>query len=178
MSMNNDWIKISDGDKLILIMLCSLFKKLGIDDSVDPSFVEGAIYGGHSWALEYEYPGIFEKEDEHSAVNEVFDILGIWWVIESSRHKFSEEENNRIDEEIYPRSAVFEGFDGNNETEYYAISKFIIDKTDKFEGFKGRDLNSHMEMLHAYRWMLSEIEKVENKYDLNPDDIIKLCKRR
>src|SRR5438270_13959361 len=43
-------IKISDGEKLILIMLCQLFKHLKLKGGeIDPEFVEAVIFGGHYW---------------------------------------------------------------------------------------------------------------------------------
>ena len=52
-------IRLSDGEKLTLIMLCQLFKRLKLEGEIEPEFVEAAIDGGHYWGLEWKYPGIF-----------------------------------------------------------------------------------------------------------------------
>ncbi len=45
-------LRFSDGEKLITLMLCELYKHLKIDGEIDPAFVEAAFYHGHFWSLE------------------------------------------------------------------------------------------------------------------------------
>ena len=57
-------------------MLCDLHKQMNITDGIDSTFVEKAIFGGHYWAMDWEYPGIFHGHiDEPKMVSEVVDIL-------------------------------------------------------------------------------------------------------
>lgn len=45
-------MKLSNSERLILVMLSDLYKKLGVKGAVDPDFVQSAIYSGNPWGLE------------------------------------------------------------------------------------------------------------------------------
>jgi uncharacterized protein len=149
-------MKISDSDKLILHMLCDVHEALRIKNSVDPTFIRAAISGGHGWALEAKYTGIFGQEDSAETKNEVFDILDMWRVIEASYARLSEEEKARIEREAHPfgKDVQFAGFDGNHEGEHLSVARFIIDDMERYKEFKGRNLNS-IHKLEGYRRMLA-----------------------
>ena len=49
---------------------------------------------------------------------------------------------------------VFAGFDGNNESSQLGIARFLIEDMDRFEKFKGRDLNAHHPTEARYRQMV------------------------
>src|SRR5260370_31721904 len=73
---NGSDLKLSDGEKLIILMLCELYEHLKVKREIDPTFVASAIRGGHLWSLDWEYPGIFDgHEDNKTTVHEVIDIL-------------------------------------------------------------------------------------------------------
>ena len=59
---------IDDGQKLIVFMLCELYKGLKTRTELDPTFIENALFGGHYWALRWRYPGVFESypDDEQN----------------------------------------------------------------------------------------------------------------
>jgi uncharacterized protein YfbU (UPF0304 family) len=44
---------------------------------------------------------------------------------------------------IRGKTPKFHGFDGNNETEYMGIARFLVEQLGRFTDFKGRDFNSH-----------------------------------
>ena len=116
-----------------------------------------AISGGHYWALEMSYPGLFAVEpDSPKVVDEVFDVLEMWGQIEWGYSKLGEEDRSRIEAEGGPfgRHVSFPGFDGNNEAEHLGIAHFLVKKLERFTEFKDRDLNSHMPCIDAYRRML------------------------
>jgi hypothetical protein len=48
-------MKLSDGEKLILLMLSEVFEKLKVEGSIDPALVKNAIFHDHPWALKWEY---------------------------------------------------------------------------------------------------------------------------
>jgi len=151
-------VKLGDGDKLILVMLCQLFKQLKLKGEIEPDFVESAIHGGHYWGLEWEYSGIFHgHEDSRAVLTEVVDVLDMWSFLESGFRRLSRGDKDRVATEAEPfgKNVVFHGFDGNNESEHLSIAGFLIDKLNRFAGFKGRDLNAHMPTVEAYRRMLS-----------------------
>ena len=48
-------MKLTNPEKLILIMLSEIYKKLDIQDGIDPKFVESAIYSDNTWGFEWKY---------------------------------------------------------------------------------------------------------------------------
>jgi uncharacterized protein len=150
-------LRFSDGEKLITLMFCELYKHLKIDGEIDPAFVEAAFYGGHFWSLEWKYSGIFDRyEYSKKTVSEVRDMLHMWWFIEQSYDKLSKQDMERVEKEAdrFGEHVVFRGFDGNYEGEHLTVANFLIDKLDQFADFKGRDLNSHMPSIGGYRRMV------------------------
>ena len=147
-------MQLSDGEKLILTMLCEVYQHTGIKGEIDPQFVRETISGGHFWGLKWQYPGIFhDHEDSESTVSEVCDILDMWSFIENGYAELSSEDKLRLEKEELPFK--FPGFDGNNEGEHCEITRFLIDDLDRFQSFKGRDLNSHHPSIDGYRQMYS-----------------------
>lgn len=154
-------VKFSDGEKLTMLMLCEIFKTLKIEGGIETSFVEAALFGGHYWGLEHEYPGIFHgHEDSQETVSEVADILEVWWIIELSYARLSKKDRMRVEEEAEPygKHVEFRGFDGNNESEHMSVARFMLEKQNRFSELKGRNLNSHMPSVEMYRRMLPVFE--------------------
>jgi Uncharacterized conserved protein len=175
-------VRISDGEKLILAMLRDLYKHHKVDGEIDPEFVGETIWGGHYWGLEWKYTGLFHGHvDNPRVVSEVVDVLDMWSFIESGYAKLSKKDKARVEAEAEPfgKHVVFRGFDGNNESEHLSIARFLINDLDRFTSFKGRDLNSHMPMIDAYRRMLVIFEPVRRTLiggELSASQIIELLK--
>ena len=156
-------VKLSDGDKLILIMLCQLFQQLKLKSEIEPEFVEAAIHGGHLWGFEWKYSGIFHgHEDSRAIVTEVVNVLDMWSFLESGFAKLSKKDKERVAAEADPfsKDVTFPGFGGNDEAEYLGVARFLINKLDRFTNFKGRDLDPHMPTVPAYRRMLTIFEPI------------------
>lgn len=177
-------MKITDGEKLILLMLCEIYDKLGVDGEVDPDFIRSAIFSNNIWSIPWKYVGIpFEEQDTPEVVKEVFDVLDMWSMIERSYEHLSEEEKAWVKREAapfgkYPR---FPGFDGNNESEYMGTASFVVNDLDRYEDFKKRDFNSHCPSIDSYRRMLSvfqPIAKTLNFQPLSPQNIVDILKER
>lgn len=159
-------MKMTDGEKLILLMLCELYEKTGIEGEIDPSFVKSALFGNHLWGIPWEYSGIpFEEREIPDSVKLVVDILEMWSFIEFSYQKLSESEKEKLEIETKPfgKEPMFTGFDGNNETEYMSIANFIINHLDRFQEFKGRSMNSHYPSIATYLRMLDVFRPKRNK---------------
>lgn len=143
-------MKITDGEKLIAIMLADLLEASEVDGEVEPKFVREAITSGHLWALKWKYPGIFHgEEDTDEEVSETADILDMCRVVENSIHELNDTERDTIPERD---REVFYGFDGNNEP-HYGIASMFIETMGRWDEFAGRPLNSHMPTLDRYRRM-------------------------
>lgn len=154
-------VNISNGEKLILVMLCDIYERLGIEGDVEPEFIKSAIYRNHAWAIPWAYSGIpFDHEPVPPIVKEVVDILSMWSFIEYSYQGLDEFEKTRLAEDagVFGRDLSFRGFDGNNESEHMSVASFLINDLDRFDEFKGRSMNSNMPLLDAYRRMLPIFE--------------------
>ncbi|MGE0565870.1 MAG: YfbU family protein [Pseudolabrys sp.] len=174
-------IAISDGEKLILSLLSDVHKQLKISNGDgDPDFVLKAICGGHYWGLGWKYHGLLHGDrDNQHVVSEVVDVLDMWSFIESGYDKLSRKDKARIEAEAEPfgRHVRFRGFDGNNETEYMGVARFLIDDLERFSSFKDRELNSHMPSVETYRRMLRVFEPIRRNLvgrELGAPEIIAL----
>lgn len=153
-------IHFSDGEKLIIAMLSDLQKEkskreISVDEVMD------AIYGGHLWALKWEMQGLFHDHvDAPGAVSLVVDTLDMWSFIEEAVESFSAVERKKLVAEVGPtgRDPKFFGFDGNNESEYLGIASHLVNRMDRFQRFKGRDLNSHMPVVARYARMTRQFQ--------------------
>jgi uncharacterized protein len=158
-------IAFSDGEKLITLMLCEIYKHMKLKSEIDPNFVEATIHRGHLWALGWEYSGIFHGDEPDNATRtEVIQILEMWCFIERGYGKLSKKDKVRIETEADPfgKHVSFGGFDGNYEAGHLGIASFLINNLNRFSEFKGRDLNSHCPSLDAYRRMLKVFEPLRH----------------
>jgi uncharacterized protein YfbU (UPF0304 family) len=178
-------VRLSDGDRLVLIMLCELFKHMKVKGGeIDPGFVEAAVFGGHHWGLEWKYSGLFHgHEDAKTVVSEVVNILDMWYFLERGFAELPKQDKDRVAAEAEPfgKNVLFRGFDGNNETEHVGVARFLINELDRFTEFKGRDLNAHMPTLEAYRRMLAVFDPIRATLigrNLDASEIIKILNAR
>jgi uncharacterized protein YfbU (UPF0304 family) len=156
---------LSDGEKLIAVMLSDLIKKLGVEVETNVDLVQKVIYGGHYWALGWEMQGIFHGHaDKQSRVRFVVDVLDMWSFLEEAFEVMSDEDKAWLEKEADPfgKHVQFHGFDGNNESEYLGIARFLVDDLQRFSRFREghRDLNSHSETLERYGRMYRAFEPI------------------
>lgn len=175
--------KIDDGDRLIIMMLRDIQKAMKIKNAeIDPDFVADAIFGGHYWALDWKYSGLFHDHvDSREVVHEVVNILDMWSFLEEGYEALSASEAARVAKEADPFGAhvKFTGFDGNNETEYMSIARVLVEKLDRFTRFKGRDMNSHCPSIDGYARMLMVFEPIRKTLigrKLSTDETISILK--
>ena len=157
-------VRISHGERLTLVMLRDLYKHLEVKGEIDPDFVEAAIGGGHHWGLAWEYEGLFQDDvDREEVVNEVTDVLTMWYLIEASLDCLSDERKRELEQATgrRGRNVKFRGFDGNNEYKHLGIARFLIENLGRFATFKGRDLNSHSPSIGRYRRMLEAFKPMK-----------------
>jgi len=178
-------INVNDGQKLILFMLCELFKSLKLKNvEIDPEFIEDVITGGHYWALDWKYGGIFHDHEDSSAVlSEVVDILDMWRFLERGFSELSKEDKDRVAKEAKPfgDKVKFLGFGGNEEGEYLHIARFLIEKLDRFTEFDSRSLDAHLPTVGTHRRMLAVFGPMRNNLagrELNADEIIAILKEK
>lgn len=84
----------------------------------------------------------------------------------------------KIKHPSFPETKIyFDGFDGNEEGQYYAFCKFILFTLKRFGEFteNGRtDFNSHSNRCQKYRAMVNKWEEMGKPYELSEGDIKKL----
>jgi uncharacterized protein len=156
---------LTDGEKLIAIMMAELIKKLDVDVETNVDLVQKVILGGHYWALGWEMPGIFHgHSDKQSRVRFVVDVLDMWSFMEEAFEAMKKDERTRLAKEAEPfgKNIKFPGFDGNNESEHLSIARFLIEDLERFSRFREgrRDLNSRFPTLESYGRMLKIFEPI------------------
>ena len=170
-------------EKLILRMLCDLYKNQKVKNGFDPDFISKAIDRGYYWALDWEYHLSDGTGETPQIVLEVCDVLEMWSSIEQSYAKLSMEDKERVESEAesFGKNVAFQGFDGNNENAHFGIAQFLIDDLKRYVYFKGRDLNSHYPSIDAYRRMLVVSKPMQEPLasrELSASQIIDLLKAR
>jgi uncharacterized protein YfbU (UPF0304 family) len=139
---------------------------------IDPDFIADAILGGHYWALDWQYSGLFhEHVDSREVVHKVVDILDMWSFLEEGYEALSGAEKAVVakNADSFGSHVTFLGFDGNNEGEYGSIARF--------QRFKGRDLNTHMPIVERYQRMYGAFEPIRKTLvgrRLSADEIVKI----
>lgn len=177
-------MKLSDGEKLILLMLSELYDKLGIKGEIEPDFIRSAIFSNNTWSLPWKYSGIpFDEQETPEIVKEVLDILDMWSFIERSYEELSDEEKEYVKKEAAPfgDNPTFPGFDGNNESSHMGIATFLVNDLDRFQEYKGRYFNSHCPSIDSYKRMLSVFEPMRRKLHFKPlsaENLVEILRER
>ena len=159
-------MKMSDGERLIVVMLAEVMQELKLNREIDPKLILTLAYGGDDWAIKRKYHGLFNDESPADAdVSETTDILWMWGIIESSLARLTGDEAAESKTWSYTQ---FTGFDGNNDR-HYGLASTMINQLDEFEDFKGRDLNSHTQTtLPRYQAMYRKFDKYVKSGDAAP----------
>ena len=113
---------LSEGEKLILMMLSEIHGALNIKDGIAHATVKEAIHSGNYWALRTAFPGVFSERSGEGVKSEVVDILDMYRFLEESGRE----------------DARFHGFDGNHEGEHASVMDIMTEHLGMFESFKGR----------------------------------------
>lgn len=177
-------MKISDGEKLLLIMLSELYDKFEVNGEIEPEFIRSAIFNDKTWSIPWKYPGIpFEDQETPQIVSEVLDILDMWSFIERSYSDLSDEQKEFVKKEADPfgDNPTFQGFDGNNESEYMGVATFLVNDLDRYQEFEGRYFNSHCPSIDTYRRMLPVFKKIRKKLHFKPlsaEEIVEILKEK
>lgn len=175
-------MKLSDGEKLILTMLCDIYKKLNIDGEVDPEFISNAIFSGDLWAVKRNYPGIFDgKEPPVDVIQETENFLYMWSIIESSYSKLPEPEKEKVKTENFDMEPEFPGFDGNHEADHMGVARLLTEQLGNFASLGMRATkNSGMPRLPGYRRMHEVFRAFHGKTNgfLPADALIEILRGR
>jgi uncharacterized protein YfbU (UPF0304 family) len=133
-------MQLSDGERLITIMLAEVMQSLKLSNSVDPKLISTLASNGDDWAIERHYQGIFGCiGPSPSEVKETTDILWMWGIIEHSLTLLTGAQATTAQSWHW---TSFSGFDGNHDR-HYGIAHTMINELGEFSNFKTRALNSH-----------------------------------
>jgi len=177
-------MKLTDGEKLIILMLSEVHEKLQIEGETDPDFLRSAIFNDHLWGIRWKYSGIpFEAAEDPPIVREVVDILDMWSFIEHAYAELTDDERQQLALAAKPlgENPRFRGFDGNNESEHMSVAMFLVNQLERFQEFKGRAFNCHHPSLETHRRMLAVFEPIRASMvdsSLSVDQLAKLLKEQ
>jgi uncharacterized protein YfbU (UPF0304 family) len=145
-------MRLTDGERLIAVMLAEVMEALKLNRELDPALLKSLVINNDGWALRRKYPGIFESEaPSDEVVKETTDILWMFGIIESSIGRLTGHEAEAAKGWHYSQ---WHGFDGNNDP-HYGVARTMIEELGEFEQSRnGINLNSHTQTsLPHYRSM-------------------------
>ncbi len=175
-------MKISDGEKLIMLMLCELNDKIEQnsikDDFIDFKFIKTAILKNSEWSLFYKFKGLNLQAPTEIEVKEVIGVLEMWDMIEISYTKLSYYDKIIVDKEAYCKP-IFTGFGDIREDKYIKIAEYFIHELGYYTVFKNRDFSNSYYGMSIYRKMLDYYLSIKNTVIYNcrilkVEEIIKL----
>ena len=159
-------------------MLSDLYDSVDIKGKIDHNFIRSAISANMEWSIPWKCGFTSDIPDTPDIVKEVMDIFDMWRAIEDSYKELSDDDKTILEKNANPfgNKPKFEGFDGNNESEYMRTALFLVNKLDKFSEFKGRDLNSHSRSIDIHRKMLPTFTEILDKsgFPFQVDDLAKI----
>ena len=179
---SNDLMHFSKSEKLTTWLLTEVLKQQkGYPDKDTINLIQGAICGGHLWALKWGLTDVlYDHVDSPNSVTIVVNIMNMWSFIEDAYAGLSEAEISRIEKELGPHvRARFISFDGNKESESLGIAEFLVEKMGRFSIFKGRNMNSHFPIIDQYQRMLQAFDSMREKLigrKLDADELIELLR--
>jgi len=172
MKDENQVMKFTPEQKLILKLLCDIHQKLNIDDGMNSNVIAYAIETNNTWAITDHHHFDFEEPVSREKVTFVCDILDMYENINYSFKQLSAQEKESIknlcgvkDDDKNP--IPFPGFDGNNEGIYRSIISMLF-KMERYIELNGKPLNSHRRMVPTYQKMLNIYEEVNDHSSGSP----------
>lgn len=165
-------------EKLTLLMICEIFKKLDIKDSFDPDLISQAISSDDAWVLDWKY-GIRDGDDVRPPhVREVGDTLDMYSFLRDSYERIGPK-GQAVVEAAVPNargSISFPGFDGNNELEHGTAARYMVEHLGAYESMSGvATRNSHMPLVPMYARMYEVFEPIRGQLIgrlMSPEEII------
>lgn len=177
-------IQLDKPQRLMIWLLTEVLKnQKGNGEAQNVPLIQEAIYGGHLWALDWEMAGVMHSHtDKPEDVRFVVDVLDMWTFIERAFDGLSDAEKAKLEKEVpyIGKNPKFIGFDGNNETYYMGIARFLIHQMGRFTNFKSHDLNSHMPKVQGYAKMYQVFEPIRAKLvgrEMTIEEMIEVLKR-
>jgi uncharacterized protein YfbU (UPF0304 family) len=147
-------MELSDGERLILLMLCDIQKGDPVKREIDPDFVQQSILSNQLWGLSHKYQNLLPGRFEYPAeVSEVIDILDMYRLLDRHYGYMSPEDKKRVDEAAPFGEVKFPGFDSHDTGGHTGAARYMVEDVGLFKEFKG-NIDSGVNTLDRFRRML------------------------
>ncbi|NWK51822.1 YfbU family protein [Acinetobacter sp. SwsAc5] len=164
-------MKLDKKDRLILINQYKILAKLDANDAHYYNELIQILENGY----EIFYSMLDQWIDNEMPEDEsrfVLNILDLYRAIEDLKRRTKDE---NLSKHSY---GIFNGFDGNNESEYLGFTRFLIEIQGKFQEqkqyyYQNDHLNSHCPMVSKYKRML-ELSENENIWQMDIETALKI----
>ncbi|MES2930994.1 MAG: YfbU family protein [Patescibacteria group bacterium] len=155
-------MKLTAIERATLIMLHKILKNLEPENKKEHTNAIEILEDGYYEMWENECLGHLSQPLEKEKMNYVHDILGMYWRLQDSYKDLSDGDKKKVGTED---TVIFEGFDGNNETELLSYARFLMERFDKWSGVKAtHDLNTHAPTGRRYSAMLEAMPSSELRH--------------
>lgn len=167
-------IKLSTNERLVLFNQYEILKNLSMDkhDKERYEYYQTILHNG----FKHEYCELLQGMDNEIPENIsefVWEVFKLYRTLYNSYYELSDDEKLQIDKD----DIKYEGFDGNEEGDYYSYANFILQDMKRFEDIydNGKvSLNSHSNKVDQYSCMLAKWKEIRTgEYSLLGLDEIK-----
>ncbi|MDU6337091.1 MAG: YfbU family protein [Clostridium sporogenes] len=157
-------MELSKKERLMLWNQYEILKALYPDDIENYEIYQKIVLDGYKYNYENLATWILDETPEEVS-KFVFDVFNMFRILNNSFSALKDKEKLEIDK----TKLCFSGYDGNEETDYYSYTNFVIDDLKRYEELsedKNFQLNSHCQMVNTYKKMLNKwVEIRAGKYD-------------
>lgn len=156
-------MELSKKERLILYNQYEILKLLNKNDkyTVEKYELNQEILSN---GYKYNYGDLVEWmfNDTPDNISEfVWDVFSMYRSLHNSYHELSSEYKDQVDLD----DITYQGFDGNEESDYYSYANFILEDMKRFDEIYNNgivELNSHSHKVPAYKKMLNTWSKIRN----------------
>ena len=175
-------MEMTKAERLIVLMLCDLYKSPGEDKMFNPKLIEYAVAQGQLWALSWEYGDLLNADSTtRKQVDLTADIMTMWQVIEAFMSRFTSDQRNEVVVATGRRLDRIK-FKGFYEEPYRSISSFMLEELGRWPQFAGRDYSKMFPVLEADLRMLVKYKQMRDAnplgLELTPEQVIEIVNER
>lgn len=157
-------MELSKKDRLILYNQYEILKFLNPEEKETYDVNQEILVNGYKKDYDILLQG-FDEDVPEEICEFVYDVLQMYRCIQFSYNSLNEKEKKEYEK----LSTKFEGFDGNEEPQYYFYACFLLEKMNLYEESyqNGRvETNSHSNKVSRYQKMLERWKEVRvGKYN-------------
>lgn len=166
-------MKLTKAERLILANQYRILAHLDSQDAKSYERHVEALESGFESAIEALFSSIFDGIDSRDC-SLVVRAMALYDALQRSQKNLAEGAGVSTEDVRFP------GFDGNNETEYMAYARYVVEREERFTYLEpvGGSFNSHMPFVERYRAMLREWKEMGESYDLSENQIKRLLNSR